>query len=98
MKAITQIGIFFALTGGLLLSACESRRYVATQPAAVVYTSRSASPYNGAIWVEGNWVRRGGKWVQQKGYWIKPRPGRTWVQGRWYKYPKGNRWQKGYWK
>ena len=97
MKAINKIGILLALAGGLLLSACESSRYVAAQPAAVVYT-RPAAPYTGAIWVEGNWIRRHGKWIQQPGYWIKPRPGRTWVQGRWYKYPKGNRWQKGYWK
>jgi hypothetical protein len=97
MKSINKIGILCAFSGGLLLSACESSRYVATQPAAVVYT-RPVAPYAGAIWVEGNWVRRGGKWKQQPGYWIKPHPGRTWVQGRWYKYPKGNRWQKGYWR
>ena len=97
MKAITQIGISFVFIGGLLLSACESSRYVPTQPVATVY-ARSAAPYTGAIWVEGNWVRRNGRYIQQPGYWIKPRPGRTWIQGRWYKYPKGNRWQKGYWR
>lgn len=52
----------------------------------------------GFIWVEGRWVRSGGRWVWRDGFYQRERVGMMWEQGRWER--RGNRhvWVEGHWR
>lgn len=96
MKTLSKLGVLAALGGALALSSCAGEYYVSDQPADVVY-ERPAPPYDGAVWIEGDWVWSGGRYVRQHGYWVRPRIGRTYVHGRWEHNNRGYRWHRGHW-
>jgi hypothetical protein len=97
MKTLSKIGVLAALGGSLFLSSCEGEYYVTDQPAEVVY-DRPAVPYDGAIWIDGDWVWNGGSYVYTRGLWERPRGGRTWVRGSWYHGSRGYAWHRGRWR
>jgi len=97
MKTLSKLGMLAALGGTLILSSCAGEYYVADQPAEVVY-ERPAPPYEGAIWIEGDWVWTGGRYVRSHGYWARPSGGRTWVAGGWHHGPRGYAWHRGHWR
>ncbi len=96
------------LFAALLLSACVVRgsgaAYV-SGPVAVVEVEEEpppprvvvVQPRPGFVWVEGRWVRRGGRWDWNDGHYERVRSGHVWVQGRWER--RGNRhvWVEGRW-
>ncbi len=97
MKTISKLGAIFVLGGSLFFTSCVGEYYVTDQPAEVVY-ERPAPPYEGAIWIEGDWVWTGGRYVRSHGYWARRRVNRVWVTGSWYHGPRGYAWRKGHWR
>jgi hypothetical protein len=71
--------------------------YVTEQPADVVYT-RPASPGDGYIWFEGDWVYSGGHYIRHEGHWGRARAGRTYNPGHWEHASNGYRWHKSGWR
>jgi hypothetical protein len=96
MKTLAKLGVLAALGGTLFLTSCAGDYYVSDQPADVVY-ERPAAPYNGAVWIDGDWVYSGGHYVHQHGHWARPRSGRTWVAGSWDHSNRGYHWRRGHW-
>jgi len=92
--------VFCALIFSLLsASSCRTRAVVTTRPeppAAVVV--RPPAPRPGYVWIDGEWIWRGGHYVYQRGYWAEPRRGHAWVAGRWERHGNGWTWRKGYWR
>lgn len=96
MKTLAKTGLMAALGGTLFLASCAGDYYVADQPADVVY-ERPAPPYDGAVWIEGDWVWVDGHYAHQHGHWARARNGRAWVQGNWEHSNRGYRWHRGHW-
>jgi hypothetical protein len=96
MKTLSKLGIMLALTGSLFLSSCAGEYYVADQPVEPVY-DRPAAPYDGAIWIDGDWNWSGGNYVYSRGHWDKAREGHTYVRGSWAHSPSGYSWHRGHW-
>jgi hypothetical protein len=96
MKTLSKLGLVAALGGSLFLSSCAGEYYVADQPADEVY-ERPAVPYDGAVWIEGDWTYNGGRYVHSHGHWERPRSGRTWEAGRWNHSQRGYSWHRGHW-
>jgi len=96
MKTLSKLGILVALSGSLFMASCAGEYYVSDQPADVVY-ERPAAPYEGAVWINGDWVYQGGRYVHSNGHWEKPRDGHRYVAGNWNHTSKGYAWHKGHW-
>ncbi|HVV53713.1 MAG TPA: hypothetical protein VHC47_00225 [Mucilaginibacter sp.] len=96
MKSLAKLGILAAMSGALFLSSCAGEYYVTDEPADVVY-ERPVAPYDGAVWIEGDWVWSGGRYVREHGHWAHPRPGRTYEKGHWEHNDRGYKWHKGRW-
>ena len=96
MKTLSKLGIMLALTGSLFLSSCAGEYYVADQPEEPVY-DRPATPYDGAIWIDGDWTWNGDSYVYSRGHWDRPREGHTYVRGSWAHSPRGYSWHRGHW-
>jgi len=89
----------FSLAGMLMiLNACTTTGYVASEPAYVEY-QRPAPPSKLHIWVDGDWVynRRSSAYVRRDGYWHNPTNGRVYVSGHWVVGPRGRSWVPGHW-
>jgi hypothetical protein len=105
IQKMTKAGNFFKrainlflLSGiALLFNGCLPG-YVGSEPA-YLNATRSESPGNGQVWVDGGWKwdRKAQAYEQQDGYWKKPYIGRKFVPGRWKSTPKGHRWVRGHW-
>jgi hypothetical protein len=82
----------------IVLSSCTAE-YVGTRPAYDSDVAVGIAPGPGYVWVNREYVWRGGSYVAVPGYWARPsRPGRAWVAGGWYGYHGGYRWHRGYWR
>jgi hypothetical protein len=55
------------------------------------------APRPGFIWIEGRWVRGGGRWVWRDGYYERVRAGHVWRQGRWERRGRRHVWVEGRW-
>jgi WXXGXW repeat (2 copies) len=97
MKTLSRLGLMLALAGSLFLSSCAGSYYVTAQPVEPVY-ERPAAPYQGAVWIDGDWTWSGGSYVYVRGHWDRPRSGRAWVRGNWERGQRGYRWHKGHWR
>jgi hypothetical protein len=97
-----------ALTGSLAVAGgcmVEGHARVA-EPVAVVEVDEEPPPPRavvmevrpGFVFIEGRWVRNGGRWVWRDGYYERERVGYRWEQGRWDR--RGNRhvWVEGGWR
>jgi hypothetical protein len=51
----------------------------------------------GYEWIEGRYVRSGGRWVWRKGYYEHERHGYHWVRGHWDRGPHGHYYVEGHW-
>jgi len=96
MKTLSKLGAIVVLGGSLFLASCAGEYYVSDQPEDVVY-ERPAAPYDGAIWIEGDWVYSGGHYVRNHGHWARARSGHSYVAGHWEHSPRGYRWHRGHW-
>jgi hypothetical protein len=96
MKKITKLGLMVALAGSLFMSACAGEYYVSDQPVEPVY-DRPAAPYEGAVWIDGDWTWDGGRYTYVQGHWDRPRAGHVWARGNWERTNRGYKWHKGHW-
>ncbi len=96
MKRLLIILAFAA--GTATFSGCGPTRYTVTEQPAVPVYERPVAPGVGYVWIDGDWVWRGGRYVYVHGYWARPRGHRVWVTGRWVHSPKGWYWRRGYWR
>jgi hypothetical protein len=72
-------------------------RVVVARPAPPYYV-RPVAPGPNFVWVEGEWIWRGGRYEYVQGYWTRPVYGRYYVPGHW-KYTRGGYfWIPGHWK
>lgn len=69
---------------------------VSTRPMAP-YVRPTLRPSGRHIWIEAEWMWRGGRYVFQPGYWAVPRKHMTYVPGYWHRSRGGWIWVKGYW-
>ncbi|MGZ3755426.1 MAG: hypothetical protein ACXVAY_16140 [Mucilaginibacter sp.] len=97
MRTLSKLGIMFALTGSLFLSSCAGSYWVYDQPAEPVY-ERPVAPYDGAIWIDGEWNWTGGRYIYERGHWERPREGHAYVRGSWMHTDRGYHWNRGHWK
>ncbi len=92
-----------ALSGGCVVRG--NARFIAPAPVAVVevdeeppaprvvtYENRA-----GFVWIEGRWVRNGGRWDWRDGYYERERSGHVFVQGHWERNGNHHRWVEGRW-
>lgn len=96
MKTLSKVGIMLALAGSLFLSSCAGSYYVTDQPVEPVY-DRPATPYEGAIWIDGEWGWTGGRYQYSRGHWDRPRQGHSYMRGNWEHTSRGYAWRKGHW-
>ena|SRR5215831_20644717 len=91
----------FLIIAGLILSfsaASEAQVFVKVRPSAPVIV-RPNAPSSRHVWIEGEWVVRGGRYEYVPGYWSVPRPGyHQWVPGRWIARRHGWYWVPGHWR
>ncbi len=97
MKTLSKFGLLLFLAASLFLSACAGSYYVNERPVEPVYV-RPVVPYQGAVWVENEWVWNGSRYTYVNGYWARPRPGRVYVRGEWVNNGRGYVWHRGHWR
>ena len=97
MKNVSKLGMMLVLAISLFLSSCSGSYYVADQPLEPVY-ERPVAPYDGAIWIDGDWGWDGSRYAYVQGHWERPRSGRVWTRGSWEHNNRGYRWHKGGWR
>ncbi len=97
-KVFFNLMLAFALTAGFA-TVTQAQVYVTVRPVDPVIV-RPAAPSPRHIWVEGEYVTRGGAYVWQPGYWaLPPRGRREWVRGYWATGPRGRYfWKAGHWR
>ena len=96
MKTLSKFGLLLVLAVSISLTSCEGSYFVTAQPSEPVY-ERPVAPYDGAIWIDGDWAWRGGNYDYVRGHWDRPRAGRVWVRGSWENTNRGYRWHRGHW-
>jgi len=96
MKTLLKFGLLLAMAGSLFLTSCSGEYYVTDQPVEPVY-DRPAAPYDGAIWIDGEWGWDGGRYNYVNGHWDRPRAGHTYVRGSWNHTGRGYSWHRGHW-
>jgi len=93
-----QLLLTLAIAASLTaFTGCAVDGYVETQPADVVYT-RPLAPGPDYVWIEGDWIYRGGSYNYRPGYWRRARVGRTWQAGHWDHGSRGYHWNRGRWR
>lgn len=95
MRILSTFGSLLLLEESIFLSSCAGSYYEADQPVEPVY-ERPVAPYDGAVWIDGDWIWSGGKYVYIRGHWDKSRPVRTYMRGSWQHSGHGYRWQRGH--
>src|ERR1700733_2528048 len=97
----------FAIAASLVpIGGCTVQGQAHVEPVAVVEVDEAPPPPRavvvetrpGMIFIEGRWVRDGGRWARRDGYWERGRAGYVWGQGPWDM--RGNRhvWVEGRWR
>lgn len=97
MKKLIVISALFV---SLAATSCRTRAVVTTrpEPPATAVVVRPAAPRPDYVWVDGEWIWRGGRYVYTNGYWAPPRRGHAWVGGHWERRGNGWYWQRGHWR
>lgn len=105
MKRTHVLGTI-ALAGLLGTSGCyvTARGHIAA-PVAVVEVEEAPPPPRivqvdvrpGFIYIQGRWVRSGGRWVWNDGYYERERPGYAYEQGHWDRRGNQHVWVEGRW-
>ncbi|WP_448699491.1 hypothetical protein ACFGVR_20965 [Mucilaginibacter sp. AW1-3] len=95
MKTISKFCIVIAASASMLAGCGESEFVVRERPAEVVY-ERPAAPYPNAVWISGEWERRGDHYERVHGHWERPN-NRVWVEGHWNETRGGYTWVRGHW-
>jgi len=105
MRKLTVASLLLAAS---LLPACVvhgSGHAHVSGPVAVVEVEEEPPPPRvvvvetrpGFIWIEGRWIRRGGRWHWNDGHYERARGGHVWTQGRWERRGGRHVWVEGRW-
>lgn len=81
-----------------VFAGCATRAsfVVRERPVETVYV-RPAPPYQGAIWIPGEWIWRDGRYVRTQGHYVRA-SNRVWIEGHWRPVPGGYVWDRGHWR
>ncbi|HVV54119.1 MAG TPA: hypothetical protein VHC47_02270 [Mucilaginibacter sp.] len=72
---------------------------IRVRPAEPARIAPPPRPSGRHVWVEGEWVVKGGAYVYTPGYWaLPPRPRAIWVRGHWRHTRRGWVWIPGHWR
>jgi hypothetical protein len=93
MKKIFLIGLL-VITSFVFYSCGPSEITVSSRPDRPYY-DRPVSPGSSYVWIEGDWVARGGRYRWREGHWA--RSTRVWVSGGWESRGNGWYWRRGHW-
>jgi hypothetical protein len=95
MKKNLFVGL--TLSAVLFFSSCgPSAITVSARPDAPYY-ARPSSPGSGYVWIDGDWVVRGGRYQWREGHWRRS-GNRVWISGSWDSRPNGYYWRRGHWR
>jgi len=97
-KMMSRGGILLALSlfAGVF---AEAQFVVKVRPAVPVVRVRPVLPSPRHVWVNGDYVWRGGRYIYIDGYWAEPpHRRRHWVEGHWKHTRRGWTWIPGHWK
>ncbi len=93
LKLLLCIAVVFAFS-----SAASAQVFVQIRPVAPVIV-RPMAPSPRHIWIDGEWIWRGGGYQYNNGYWATPPgPGAAWVPGHWKQTRRGWFWKPGHWR
>ena len=94
----TLLVISILLSSFLISNSISAQRfYVKIRPVAPVIV-RPIAPRPSYIWVEPEWVSRGGRYEYMNGYWSAPRVGYRYAPGYWKRTRRGEVWVGGGWR
>jgi hypothetical protein len=96
MKTLSKSAMLLVFAVSLFLSSCAGSYYITDQPVEPAY-ERPAAPYEGAVWIDGEWAWNGGRYEYARGHWERPRTGHVYAKGTWEHTNRGYRWHKGHW-
>ena len=95
-KYFNRLVFLFIMVAGFS-TASQAQIVVKIRPNEPVYT-HPVAPSPRHVWVDGEWVNRGGRYVYVNGYWAVPRSGYRWVRGHWADRRGGWYWVPGHWR
>ena len=96
-KSVLKLLILVAVVSTFSATA-GAQVFIKIRPMAPVIV-RPLAPSPRHIWVEGDWVWRGGGYQYKNGYWAVPaRRGAIWVPGHWKQKRRGWVWKPGRWR
>ncbi|HVZ96545.1 MAG TPA: YXWGXW repeat-containing protein [Chitinophagaceae bacterium] len=96
-KNFSKVLFVFAIAMGMHFTS-GAQMYVKVRPAETVVVTRPPAPSARHIWIEGEWVWRGGAYVREPGRWVLPKRGYVWVPGHWKSTRRGWYWIPGHWR
>ena len=90
---MTRLRMFLgmALIGLTTATGCVARGVIVADDPPPVARVTYAQPRPGYVWVEGHWMRDGGRWAWRDGHYVRDRSGHVYVQGDWRR--NGRRWE-----
>ena len=95
-KYLIAVAVMIVSAAGFV--SCSNSHYVVRSRPEPVVVVRPAAPSPRHVWVNGNYVLRGGRYVWQDGYWIVPQNNRHWRDGYWKSTRRGWVWVPGRWR
>ncbi len=95
MKKKLLLGL--TISGLIIFSSCGPSSITVSSRPERPYYMRPASPGVGYVWMDGNWVARGGHYRWHEGHWARTR-NRAWISGSWESRPSGWYWRRGHWR
>ena len=97
MKKLFMVVALFAGLQFVSSNGTAQQIFVQVRPQAPMVV-RPPRPRPEHIWVEGEWIWRGGRYEYVNGYWAPPRPGFHYVPGFWRHTRRGEVWIPGGWR
>ena len=95
MKKILFICLLIITT--FIIYSCGPAEITVTNRPDPPYYVRPISPGPTYVWIEGDWVVRGGQYHWREGRWLRVR-NRAWVPGGWHARGSGWYWRRGHWR
>ena len=96
MKKLLIIIVLFTSIQFISNSSYAQRFYVKVRPA-LPLVIRPIAPRPDHIWIEPEWIWRGGKYDYIGGYWVASRVGYRYQSGYWRRTRRGEAWVVGGW-